>query len=152
MRGRTSSASGALLLIGAAVILGQRHAAGLLTAALIIVLIAVGALLTRSALRVAWRRQRDRRYVRSGLAAIDVMSGVQFELYVAARLRQAGWTVTTTATTGDYGVDLIAAQRGGQRGGRRIAIQCKRYRKPVGSRSRPSFRARPTTDARAAPW
>ncbi|OBG99454.1 MULTISPECIES: restriction endonuclease [unclassified Mycobacterium] len=73
------------------------------------------------------RRRRDLRYAMSDLAAVDDMSGVEFEEFVAARLRTAGWGVTHTATTGDYGVDLIAT-----RDGARMAIQCKRQAKAVG--------------------
>jgi restriction system protein len=73
------------------------------------------------------RRRRDLRYAMSDLAAVDEMSGVEFEEFVAAQLRTAGWGVTHTATTGDYGVDLIATKDGA-----RMAIQCKRQAKSVG--------------------
>jgi restriction endonuclease Mrr len=58
---------------------------------------------------------------------IDQMSGVEFEEYVAARLRRSGWDVSPTSATGDYGVDLIA-----KRDGQCFAVQCKRRGKPVG--------------------
>jgi HJR/Mrr/RecB family endonuclease len=35
------------------------------------------------------------------------MSGIQFEEFVAAVLRGAGYEVNITNTTGDFGVDLI---------------------------------------------
>jgi restriction system protein len=73
------------------------------------------------------QRRRDLEYVRSGMAKVDLMPGVEFENYVAARLRQAGWDVSTTAATGDYGVDLIA-----RKDGECIAVQCKRHGKSVG--------------------
>jgi restriction system protein len=73
------------------------------------------------------QRRRDFEYVASGMAAIDQMSGVEFEEYVAAQLRTAGWSVTHTTTTGDYGVDLIA-----EKDGTCMAIQCKRLAKAVG--------------------
>jgi len=73
------------------------------------------------------QRRRDLDYLRCGLAELDEMSGVEFEEYVAAQLRAAGWSVTHTATTGDYGVDLIA-----KKGGTRMAVQCKRLAKAVG--------------------
>jgi restriction system protein len=63
----------------------------------------------------------------SDLAAIDEMSGVEFEEFVAAQLRTVGWSVTHTASTGDYGVDLIA-----KRNGASMAVQCKRQAKAVG--------------------
>ncbi|BBZ50649.1 restriction endonuclease [Mycobacterium heidelbergense] len=73
------------------------------------------------------QRRRDLKYVMSDLAAIDQMSGVEFEEFVAAQLRTSGWGVTHTASTGDYGVDLIARKEG-----TRMAVQCKRLAKAVG--------------------
>ena len=81
----------------------------------------------RDRFQVVLQRRRDLKYATSGLAAIDEMSGVEFEEFVAAQLRTAGWSVTHTASTGDYGVDLIA-----KRAGIRMAVQCKRLTKPVG--------------------
>jgi restriction system protein len=71
-------------------------------------------------------REASRRHGGS-MVAIDAMTGTEFEKYVAARLRRAGWQVTFTSVSGDYGVDLIA-----QRDGKSVAIQCKRHGKPVG--------------------
>ena len=68
-----------------------------------------------------------RRRPDASMLAIDAMTGTEFEDYVAARLQRAGWQVTFTSVTGDYGVDLIA-----ERDGKSVAIQCKRYGKPVG--------------------
>ena len=64
---------------------------------------------------------------RAGMTVIDGMSGVEFEGYVAARLRRAGWQVRLTPAVGDYGVDLIA-----EKDGQSVAIQCKRHGKSVG--------------------
>lgn len=69
------------------------------------------------------RRERPR----AGMTPIDGMSGVEFEGYVAARLRRAGWQVRFTPAVGDYGVDLIA-----EKDGQSVAIQCKRHGKSVG--------------------
>jgi restriction system protein len=79
---------------------------------------------------VGWSTKR--RWPRGGRAdatmtAIDAMDGVEFEGYVAARLGRAGWQVRFTPAVGDYGVDLIA-----EKNGQCVAIQCKRYGKPVG--------------------
>lgn len=73
------------------------------------------------------QRRRDEAYINSGMADVDLMAGLEFEKYVAARLRRSGWRVSLTAATGDYGVDLIAAKDG-----QCMAVQCKRYGKPVG--------------------
>lgn len=69
----------------------------------------------------------ERRRADDGMTAIDAMSGTDFEDYVASRLQRAGWRVTFTAASGDYGVDLIA-----RRDDRSVAVQCKRLGKPVG--------------------
>jgi restriction system protein len=69
---------------------------------------------------------RERRQDAS-MTAIDAMTGTAFEDYVAARLRRAGWQVTFTPLTGDYGVDLIA-----EKDGKLVAIQCKRHGNSVG--------------------
>lgn len=59
---------------------------------------------------------------------IDKMTGAEFEIFVAAVLKGCGFIIEKmTKTTGDYGADIIA-----DFDGVRIAIQCKRYRSPVG--------------------
>ena len=63
----------------------------------------------------------------TSIIAVDAMTGTEFEDYVAARLRRAGWNVEFTPPIGDYGVDLIA-----QRDGKSVAVQCKRHGKTVG--------------------
>lgn len=57
---------------------------------------------------------------------VDTMSGVEFENFVANIFRRNGYRVRTTATTGDFGADLILSGNG-----ERICVQCKRYQKPV---------------------
>jgi restriction system protein len=68
-------------------------------------------------------RDRDREDTlrASGFDQIDMMTGIEFEGYFAAVLRGLGYDVTTTKTTGDFGVDLVAV-----RDGTRTAVQCKR--------------------------
>lgn len=65
------------------------------------------------------------------LEQIDNMTGAQFEEFVAAVLEGNGYEILEmTKTTGDFGADIIA-----ERNGENIAIQCKRYAKPVGVRA-----------------
>lgn len=73
------------------------------------------------------QRRRDAFFLRLGMRSVDVMSGREFEKYVAARMRQTGWDVSATPATRDFGVDLIA-----ERGSECVAIQCKRHARPVG--------------------
>jgi restriction system protein len=56
------------------------------------------------------------------------MSGTEFEDYVARVVRSCGVPVIMTSITGDWGVDIIVGRRPN-----RLAIQCKRQSRPVGS-------------------
>jgi restriction system protein len=103
--------------------LGHRSEAPLLGIGIVAILVVAVTVLAKAAAQ----RRREIAYVQSGMAEIDTMPGIEFEKYVAARLHNAGWAVRPTAVIGDYGVDLIA-----NKDGQRIAIQCKRYSKPVG--------------------
>ncbi|WP_431231996.1 restriction endonuclease [Mycolicibacterium psychrotolerans] len=70
--------------------------------------------------------RRDALYRATGQAAVDAMTGVEFEHYVAAVLRGLGYTVEITRATGDFGVDLIATKDDA-----RTAVQCKRQNRVV---------------------
>lgn len=59
---------------------------------------------------------------------INLLSGTEFETYVARMLQRCGWDVSGTPTTGDQGADLIASK-----GDRKIAFQVKRYTSNVGN-------------------
>ena len=63
---------------------------------------------------------------RENMAA--VMSGTEFEDYVARIARSCGVPVIMTSITGDWGVDLIVGNRPD-----RLAVQCKRRSRPVGA-------------------
>jgi len=56
------------------------------------------------------------------------MSGIEFEDYVARVVRSCGVPVIMTSVTGDWGVDIIVGRRPN-----RLAIQCKRQARPVGT-------------------
>lgn len=60
--------------------------------------------------------------------AKEAMSGTDFEDHVARIARTCGLPVIMTPLTGDWGVDLIVGHRP-----HRIAIQCKRQARPVGT-------------------
>lgn len=72
-----------------------------------------------------WRRRL--RYLNSGLAQIDVMSGVEFEEFLAAYFTSLGYEVESTPASNDYGADLLCRGRG-----ELIAVQAKRYSGTVG--------------------
>jgi restriction system protein len=60
--------------------------------------------------------------------AVTEMSGEEFENHVARIARSSGLPVIMTSVTGDWGVDIIVGRRPN-----RVAIQCKRQSRPVGS-------------------
>ena len=61
--------------------------------------------------------------------AVKDMTGIEFEDYVAKRMKEAGYTdVRTTEKTGDFGADVI----GKTPKGLKIAVQCKHYKTKVG--------------------
>lgn len=59
-----------------------------------------------------------------------IATGIDYENYIEKILKNNGFKVNRTPTTGDQGVDLVAI-----RNGKRIAIQCKYYSKPVGNKA-----------------
>jgi HJR/Mrr/RecB family endonuclease len=69
-------------------------------------------------------------YRRDILASVDWWKGLDghaFEHELARLLRQHGFEVEVTKASGDGGVDIVGKGASGP-----IAIQCKRYAKPVG--------------------
>jgi restriction system protein len=60
--------------------------------------------------------------------ALADMSGTEFEDHVARIARKCGVPVIMTPLTGDWGVDLIVGRRPN-----RLAVQCKRQSRPVGT-------------------
>lgn len=71
--------------------------------------------------------KRKERLKRSGINEIDSMDGVQFEHYLKLLFEARGYHVKTTATSGDFGADLIL-----MKDGVKTVVQAKRYSKPVG--------------------
>lgn len=66
----------------------------------------------------------------SSMARIDKMEGHEFERFTADLLRKLGYErVEVTPGSGDQGVDVIAVK-----GGKRYAIQCKRYGQKLGNK------------------
>ena len=80
-----------------------------------------------------WRRSRPKtataRELTERFAAVSTMSGGQFEIFVADHFRAMGRRTTVIGRTGDQGVDLIVEYEG-----KRLAVQCKNYKKRIGNR------------------
>jgi restriction system protein len=74
--------------------------------------------------RKYWRRHR---LSRMGLSEVDLLSGKDFETYLATRFRALGYKVEQTKLVGDYGADLVLTREG-----YRTVVQAKRYSKNVG--------------------
>lgn len=60
----------------------------------------------------------------------EVMTGHEYEEYIAGVIRGLGWSARVTPGSGDHGADVIA-----EKDGMRIAVQCKLYSSPVGNKS-----------------
>lgn len=95
-----------------------------------IVILLAGLLFTASAIFAVilfLNKRRNDRIRNSGIAEIDKMSGLEFEVYLKLLLEQRGYTHVQLTTTYDLGVDLIA-----RKDGLSWAIQAKRYKSTVG--------------------
>jgi restriction system protein len=64
---------------------------------------------------------------KSGIRDVDQMSGEDFERFLGELFKRRGFKVSYTATSGDYGADLILKD-----GQDIIAVQAKRYSSSVG--------------------
>jgi len=110
-----------LLAFGIATYCHRRPAAfgvllgyGLTSLALVVVIVAAFKILAR------WCRHRRLRAI--GIAGVDAMDGLEFERYVAALLKDHGFTSIKLTDRFDLGVDIIARKDGVMWG-----IQVKRY-------------------------
>src|SRR5689334_19233914 len=65
---------------------------------------------------------------RSSVEDLRGLTGAEFEVYVARLLKENGWSVSGTPTTGDQGADLIASKEN-----RKLIIQAKCYSGSVGN-------------------
>ncbi len=91
-----------------------------LTAAFLLI-IAAGA----AAIIVRWRR--DRMFHSLRVESLDVMSGPEFERFLAGLFAHLGYHVQEVGGSHDFGADLLLSYRH-----RRTVVQAKRYSMPVG--------------------
>ena len=66
----------------------------------------------------------------SDMAAVDLMTGREFELYLEVLFQTLGYGAEQLPTSNDFGADLILVT-----GDKRIAVQAKRYKGNVGNRA-----------------
>lgn len=74
--------------------------------------------------------KREQKLLRSGIAQIDVMKGIEFENFLGQLFKQKGYKIIVTPASGDYGADLILQDRD-----KKIVVQAKRYKSKVGIRA-----------------
>ena len=75
-----------------------------------------------------WRKTRKGAKLRkAGIREIDEMTGEEFERFLGELFKRRGFKISYTATSGDYGADLILRD-----GDETIAVQAKRYSGNVG--------------------
>lgn len=79
----------------------------------------------------AWRECKKAERYYSSLGLDDIHDGLEFEHFIAQKLRNHGVAADVTTGSGDQGVDVIATNRRGTR----IAIQTKLYSSKVGNKS-----------------
>lgn len=63
------------------------------------------------------------------MSRLQQMSGLEFERFMAEFLKSQGYSVEATVASGDQGVDLLL-----NTGDRRIAVQLKRYARPLSNK------------------
>ena len=82
----------------------------------------VSLILLHTLLQYALNVLERKKYLKSGLAKIDKMTGIHFE--------SLGYKVTLTPASNDYGADLIL-----KKDGEKIAVQAKRYNGKVNNKA-----------------
>lgn len=80
---------------------------------------------------VLWLKQGTHEKALQTLRDVDLMSGEEFEHFVARLFQKLGYKTEVTQKSGDYGADVVASRL--NRGHlEKIVIQCKRYQNKVG--------------------
>ncbi|MBN4074416.1 restriction endonuclease [bacterium AH-315-E09] len=73
------------------------------------------------------KKRKQRAYINSGIKIVDIMKGVEFENFLLAHYRALGYRGKITATSNDYGADLII-----RKSDEVVAVQAKRYSSKIG--------------------
>lgn len=83
--------------------------------------------LVLGSIKLWWKSRKTAKLRRSGIREVDTMSGEDFEHFLGELFKRRGFKVSYTATSGDYGADLLLKD-----GQDIIAVQAKRYSGTVG--------------------
>lgn len=127
MKGSTSEAIGALIILGALFgLIKILYAIGG-DGVLLILFVAAGIVIAR----LLWKAKRKSK-IRSALLGAGTENPMQltpgqYENFCAALLENNGWTTKMTKSSGDFGADIIAVK-----GNKKSVIQCKQWSKSVG--------------------
>lgn len=73
------------------------------------------------------KTRKTKKIQQSGIYKVDQMSGEDFERFLGELFKKRGYKVSYTATSGDYGADLVLKD-----GKDTIVVQAKRYSGSVG--------------------
>jgi len=100
----------------------------LITGSSLVAMIVIQILISRKKKKA--RLDYIQRLQASDMAAVDSMTGREFELYLEVLFQKLGYGTEQLPTTNDFGADLILVN-----GDKRIAVQAKRYKGNVGNRA-----------------
>lgn len=76
-------------------------------------------------------KEQDKSFEKNGFNPTSYPTdGIEFEAWVEVQLSMFGWVANATQASSDQGVDILA-----EKDGVSIAVQCKRYSKPVGNKA-----------------
>ena len=109
-----------ILLAGAGGWYVMKSVEGVITAIVLYFIFYIG-------IKIWFKTRHIARLRKAGIKEIDVMSGEEFERFLGELFKRRGFKVSYTATSGDYGADLILKD-----GKDIIAVQAKRYSSSVG--------------------
>jgi HJR/Mrr/RecB family endonuclease len=99
---------------------------GLLT---LLVLVGIGVAAVWLVRRLSGPKTATAQELAQRFAAVSLMSGSQFEHFVASLLQAMGHRATVLGGSGDQGVDVMLDYFG-----ERVAVQCKNYKRAVGNK------------------
>lgn len=109
---------------------GVKIPMGALTPIFVVCWMALGAMLLWLVAKVVIGRWLRRLGRLPRMERIHAMTGREFELALRQIFERDGWWVEMTPRSGDFGADLVLRKEG-----KRIVVQAKRWKKPVGVRA-----------------
>ena len=87
-----------------------------------LILVLVGTAISLAVIRFAYRRNKNKKYLKYDFTKIDKMDGIEFEGLLAEYFKLQGYHVVLTPASNDYGADLVLGKDKDV-----IIVQAKRY-------------------------